>query len=60
VSGVERDRVVHVGNDLVTDVKGASTAGLDTVLVDRRGGVKGSGATYVIPDLSGLPEIVWG
>src|SRR5918998_655689 len=60
VSGVERDRVVHVGNDLVTDVKGASTAGLDTVLVDRRGGVKGSGATYVIPDLSGLPEIVRG
>jgi FMN phosphatase YigB (HAD superfamily) len=44
----------------VTDVKGAFTAGLDTVLVDRRGGVKGSGATYVIPDLSGLPEIVRG
>ena len=60
VSGVERDRVVHVGNDLVTDVKGASTAGLDTVLVDRRGGVKGSGATYVIPDLRELPEIVRG
>src|ERR687894_465311 len=53
-------RVVHVGNDLVTDVKGASTAGLDTVLVDRRGGVKGSGATYVIPDLRELPEIVRG
>ncbi|HEV8045865.1 MAG TPA: HAD-IA family hydrolase, partial [Rubrobacter sp.] len=60
VSGVERGRVVHVGNDPVTDVEGASEAGLDTVFVDRRGVVQAPGATYVIPDLSGLPEIVWG
>ena len=60
LSGAERDRVVHVGNDPVTDVRGASEAGLDTVFVDRRGVVDVFGATYVIPDLGGLPEIVRG
>lgn len=60
ISGVERDRVVHVGNDPVTDVRGASEAGLDTVFVDRRGVEEAPGATYVIPDLGGLPEIVRG
>jgi putative hydrolase of the HAD superfamily len=38
----ERDRVVHVGNDPVTDVRGAFEAGLDTVFVDRRGVVDGT------------------
>ena len=60
MSGAERDRVVHVGNDPVTDVRGASEAGLDTVFVDRRGVVDVPGATYVIPDLGGLPGIVRG
>ncbi len=60
VSGVNRARVVHVGNDPVTDVRGATEAGLDTVFVDRRGMVEAPGATYVIPDLGGLPEIVRG
>ena len=60
VSGAARDRVVHVGNDPVTDVRGASEAGLDTVFVDRRGAGGVPGATYVIPDLNGLPEIVRG
>lgn len=60
VSGVDRSRVVHVGNDPVTDVKGASEAGLDTVFVDRRGVGEVPGATYAILDLSGLPEIVRG
>lgn len=60
ISGVERGRVVHVGNDPVTDVRGASEAGLDTVFVDRRGAGGAPGATYIIPDLSGLPEIVRG
>ena len=61
LSGVDRDRVVHVGNDPVTDVKGASEAGLDTVFVDRRGVVdEVPGATYVIPDLGKLPAIVRG
>ncbi len=60
LSGVERDRVVHVGNDPVTDVGGASEAGLDTVFVDRREVVEAPVATYIIPDLSRLPEIVRG
>jgi FMN phosphatase YigB (HAD superfamily) len=51
---------VHVGNDLLTDVKGASEAGLDTVFVDRRGVGEARGATYTVPDLNGLPEIVRG
>jgi putative hydrolase of the HAD superfamily len=60
VGNVSRDRVVHVGNDPVTDVEGASRAGIDTVLVDRRGTVVAPQATFVIPDLNGLLAIVEG
>jgi putative hydrolase of the HAD superfamily len=60
VGNVSRDRVVHVGNDPVTDIVGASRAGIDTVLVDRRGNVEAPQATFVIPDLNGLPAIVEG
>ena len=60
VGGIARDRVVHVGNDPITDIEGASEAGIDTVLVDRRGTVDAPGATYVLPDLNGLPGIVEG
>ncbi len=60
VGNVSRDRVVHVGNDPVTDVEGASRAGIDSVLVDRRGKVEAPQATFVIPDLNGLPAIVEG
>ncbi|MBA2714585.1 MAG: HAD family hydrolase [Rubrobacteraceae bacterium] len=60
VGGIARDRVVHVGNDPVTDIEGGSEAGIDTILVDRRGTVDAPGATYVLPDLNGLPEIVEG
>jgi putative hydrolase of the HAD superfamily len=57
---VSRDRVVHVGNDPLTDVEGASRAGIDSVLVDRRSRVKPPQATFVLPDLNGLPAIVEG
>ena len=60
LSGASRERVVHVGNDPLTDVRGALGAGLDTVFVDRRGVAHAQGATYVTPDLNGLPEIVRG
>jgi putative hydrolase of the HAD superfamily len=60
VGNVSRDRVVHVGNDPVTDIVGASQAGIDTVLVDRRDRVEAPQATFVIPDLNGLPAIVEG
>jgi len=59
-SGVGRDRVVHVGNDPVTDISGAAEAGIDTVLVDRKGNIAAPEATFVIPDLSELPDLVRG
>jgi putative hydrolase of the HAD superfamily len=60
VGGISRDRVVHVGNDPITDVLGASKAAIDTVLVDRTGATEAPEATYVFPDLDGLPGIVEG
>jgi putative hydrolase of the HAD superfamily len=58
ISGVGRDRVVHVGNDPITDIQGASEAGIDTVLVDRRGNIEAPEATFVIPELSRLPGLL--
>jgi putative hydrolase of the HAD superfamily len=60
VGKVSRERVVHVGNDPFTDIEGASRAGIDTVLVDRRGTVEAPQATFVLPDLTGLPAILEG
>jgi len=60
VGGVSRARVIHVGNDPFTDVMGASEAGIDTVLVDRGGALEAPEATFVLPDLDGLPGIVDG
>jgi putative hydrolase of the HAD superfamily len=60
VGGISRDSVVHVGNDPKTDIAGASGAGIDTVLVDRKGAAQTPDATYVLPDLDGLPGIVEG
>ena len=60
VGGVSRARVVHVGNDPFTDVMGASEAGIDTVLVDRGGALEAPEATFVLPNLDGLPGIVDG
>jgi putative hydrolase of the HAD superfamily len=60
IGNISRDRVVHVGNDPVTDIEGATEAGMDTVLVDRRGTVDASLATFVLPDLNDLPGIVEG
>jgi putative hydrolase of the HAD superfamily len=60
VSGVSRDRAVMVGNDPVADIDGAAEAGLDSVLVDRRGDVEAQRATFVVPDLSRLPDLLEG
>jgi putative hydrolase of the HAD superfamily len=60
VACVSRDRVVHVGNDPITDIEGASEAGIDTVLVDRRANMDAPLATFVLPDLVGLLGIVEG
>lgn len=58
VSGVERSRVVHVGNDAVADIKGAATAEIDSVLVDRDGDSFAPEATFVCSDLRILPKLL--
>lgn len=60
LSGVDRKKALHVGNDPVTDVRGAREAGIDTAFVAREEGVEAPGGTFVIPDLTGLPEILEG
>ena len=60
VAGVEPHRAVHVGNDPASDVRGASEAGMDAVLVDRRGVVGAPEATAVLSDLRGLPGFLRG
>lgn len=54
------ERVVHVGNDPVADVRGAADCGLDAVFVDRNGGVDAPEAVAVMPDLSRLPAWIAG
>lgn len=60
VAGVSPDRVVHVGNDPVSDVRGAASCGIDPVLIDREGGLEAPEAIAILPDLRGLPELVRG
>ena len=60
LAGVRHERAVHVGNDPVSDVRGAAEAGIDAVLVDRRGGIEAPEATVVLPDLRGLPGLLRG
>ena len=60
MAGVSRERAVHVGNDPVSDVRGASSCGIDAVLIDREGNLEVSEATVTLTDLRGLPAIVRG
>jgi putative hydrolase of the HAD superfamily len=53
-----RDRVVHVGNDPVSDVEGAISAGIDAVLIDREGDLESPEAVVTLPDLRGLPAFL--
>lgn len=59
-AGVGRERAVMVGNDPASDVRGATRAGIDAVLVDRRGKVEAPEAVAVLKDLRGLPALVAG
>jgi putative hydrolase of the HAD superfamily len=61
ISGFEerRDRVVHVGNDPISDVRGASSCGIDAVLIDREG-LEAPEAVAILPDLRGLTAFVRG
>jgi HAD superfamily hydrolase (TIGR01509 family) len=60
VAGVPRERVVHVGNDPVSDIQGAVSCGIDAVLVNRGGGAEAPEAVATIPDLKELPALVKG
>ena len=60
VAGVSPDWVVHVGNDPVSDIRGASSCGIDAVLIDREGGLDVPEAMTILPDLRGLPALVRG
>jgi putative hydrolase of the HAD superfamily len=60
MAGVPRARVMHVGNDPVSDVQGAVSAGINAVLVDRRGGLEAPEAVVILSDLRGLPAFVRG
>ncbi len=55
-----RDRVVHVGNDPVSDVRGAASCSIDAVLIDRESGLEAPEAVATLPDLCGLPAFVRG
>lgn len=57
-SGAHRERVLHIGNDPETDVRGAARAGLDSALVDRKSHTRAPEATFTMPDLSGLPQLL--
>lgn len=61
ISGFEerRDRIVHVGNDPISDIRGASSCGIDAVLIDREG-LEAPEAVAILPDLRGLPAFVRG
>ncbi|MBA2616976.1 MAG: HAD hydrolase-like protein, partial [Rubrobacter sp.] len=53
------ERAVMVGNDPISDVRGAYEAGVDSVFVARKDR-EAPEATHVLPDLRGLPGIVRG
>ena len=52
------ERTIHVGNDPVSDIRGASLAGLDSIFIDRKGGVEAPEAAATLPDLNGLPALL--
>ncbi len=60
LSGTSREKAVHVGNDPVADVQGATGYGLDAVHIDRGDGGGAPGAVAVLPDLTGLPALCGG
>ena len=49
-----------MGNDPISDIRGAAEVGIDTVLVDRRSNLEAPEATFTISDLYGLPSLLEG
>lgn len=58
-AGVPPEQAIHVGDSLDHDVAGARAAGIDAILLDRRGAARSAGAT-TIRSLAELPSLVFG
>lgn len=57
-SGTDPERVLHVGNDPITDVDGAAGIGIDAAFIDRKGEGPHPRAAVTLPDLVDLPDFV--
>ena len=57
VSGCKADEVVHVGDSLSSDAKGAQAAGITPILIDRSGKKQAPGIRTVTSLLEILPCI---
>ena len=57
VSGCKAEEVIHVGDSVASDVKGAQSAGIRPILLDRTGTKTVPGVT-VIQSLAELTEIL--
>ena len=47
-----------VGNDPVTDIRGAASCGIDAVMIDRKGNGRAHEAKATLTDLNALPDLV--
>jgi len=60
ISGSPKHRTVMVGNDPVTDIRGAASCGIDAVMIDRKGNDQAHEAKATLPELNALPSLVRG
>ena len=58
LAGVGPEGCLHVGDSLAEDVLGARAAGIEAVLLDRRGALGGR-APAGVPVIAGLDELPW-
>jgi putative hydrolase of the HAD superfamily len=57
-AGADPGATVHVGDQLVNDVAGATASGITPVLIDRFGRHPDAGGAHRVEDLGGLLELV--
>lgn len=57
ISGYSSDQVVHVGDSVTSDVKGAKEAGIRPILVDRKG-IQNCPDTAVVRSLEEVPALL--
>ena len=59
-SGAQPDETVHVGDQITSDIDGASSVGISPVLLDRDGNHKGYTEAPRIEGLAELPGVLAG